>query len=1056
MNKTIKPSILVYLGDYSNKLLNFSFKYFPDLLGNLLEIIYGIELSEFGLTEYYYKSDGSYKKELNNEIQFNSDLSCVYRKNNEIIIGRKELIKETFIKAIDKISSLDVDIKMKERGFLKSPPQIFIVSPLFDSIGSISILPILEMISELKTVRQISLETEVHVIGFLDNLSEKKLFEEKKKEAARCYACLTEIDHAITKSKNENEDQRLANFVWIVGNKNDNEVQVGTLMDIAPVLSEFFISFIQNKMLDKSFTIKFNSWVDDKYTQFSSFGISKLIYPQKFIFDRFNLLNTIRVIEKIIFNVKYDRNDIYAKTRSYLLEHNFDRIDSQLALDDSESNLWQGPKFHEVPKWEVDIDDFLNNCLNISNEFERRDFNLLISRLSFRKDELLVLLNNSLSNKIFSIIDDHGLCIAEAFLSVLLNVECEYLRGEPLDLELSLASVEDKSKSFYQSLLGIDVLQKEIIKKEEDLKSKQRLLKDIVQKLKNIQESTEVKNSHNDSRENDKSSDQVGNSNTKEESIIENLNRQLNNLGQEITVIKSDLKLLYEKYYELDTLIYDSSKRRELKENQFSDDKDLIYKTAETVRDISKLLYDTSKEYDRLIELKKTTLFKLFYIFPIPVIFLILLGWYFLNFEFALLVNLLLIVGYSITGYIHYKNKVGNDLEKVENKLKLLQNNKLSLLLDIQNQFIKLYYNSFEHLRHSFLIELIREFSEFSRLKLESIKKYRLDLIRILEDSKQKNGELKLVTNQFLQSIISEEEISDLYHENSGNCDYFFRHERNSLSSLLKSYLENTSNEKLFKNIEDYTSEQVNKFEMSVEDGLFDKHKVDYINTKIKILYDSSSSLIKLSTQGDDDTTEDFQYIYIDKNEKSKVFEIIKDLSQESMEISSNSDKYSILLIKYKIGFPIFHVQQLIYCKKILDDYIQNVDSSDIKYQDFFLTDIDLDYDIFPVDQVVMNNENQLYKYILSGIILNIIIFDNDKENLFYKERKLGANKREASLFLINKKEKELANCLTQEVNSMLKIKENQEILSTYYNKDDIEQKDKKILSEIINEMSEL
>jgi len=1044
MEKILKPTLIIGLSSYGE---NYIKAFENELVGSQYKnAIKFLSISDDGEVKVD-KSSTSVSIKFDKEIMNKNAI----RSNYENIFKQKEKIELIIERAITNLYSVELKNDISLRNFDITNIQIFIYAPLFDSVGSVCIIPIVDCLTNLKKNGKIPDSTEVYFWGILADLSLQSDESKKEKEFSRCFAALSEIDYEILDCENKPHSNFIINFIWLLTSKNEDQVSIGKIDDLIPSIISFSQKLIVDPFTDKSFAHLLDKELLSRKCHYSSFGSSILEFPFSETLDLLGKMSYIEVMSPFIEKInssKYDRNEIAAFARNFISKLELNFTIEKLKVDINGQSIFQNIPFKRNLDYKKDLNEFYDECSQAFNEYENKTLNEIILKTNIKKDQLLSEYRNQLLQETSNLIDnsEKGLPFASAFLSYLSNQNSSFFKGEFLEIGDNLIEVEEKLKRFYKELLGLDTKEKEFLRKEQDLNTKERYyqrLNEDIDRIKNEIADKNLKDIVEHESEKTKSGIELNNATSKLEII-----------KKEIIGLKKELNELVQEINSLNLCIEDASRRRELKTKIIIGLNENSEKIKKQLTDCESEINVTKKSLNDLFEKRKKILSNLLYIFP-PIVFLISTILFIYVTGYAPPV---IIIAYLIWALYYYEKQVGREIRETKQTLQDKQNQKTGLLLNFQNNLTQIQYTNVDHLIHGYGYEFIKTIQDDTKAINNSIIKF---IDNIKPSNIQTNTEIEQI-NLFQQtiaknSVISREFCQHLIATKKNDIIRYFNSGRNKPLSYFWLLYDETRDFSLIQaNIQMELKEKFNDLaNNSVNDMIFrnDFIKEEYSpNMRLKKLFEFSKPFVSLKDQNNLYSINEILILEAYSKDGEELIEIFKDLSNKRIEFKSSDSPYRMTLTRLLIGFPLFRLYIMQICDNTMKQLGQSLEEMKLMYVDEKYTN----YNIFPeYDQINEDpTENEPLKLFSLSKAFNIIEI-KDKGILLKSTNKIIAKDSNSLISILKNEENELTMTINEQVKLVLKDKDAINKLKKI-NKNLFDKKEMLQIRQVIEEISDL
>ncbi|MCD4705338.1 hypothetical protein K8R66_04670, partial [bacterium] len=721
---------------------------------------------------------------------------------------------------------------------------------------------------------------------------------------------------------------------------------------------------------------------------YSSFGIGKINFSKDLLLDALTNKTTIYLLTSIIesytkgSDIEISRNLIGSDAREFILKHNLLQFTDQLRLDNDGNTNYESFKLNNFSiDSDIEIHLFFSKFDNEYAEYEKETFTSIIKKIEQSAENQTAhnksLINNIIIDKLENF-SDEAFPYLISFFKYLIQEDSKYSTSEELTLDiLNLGNVYSKVNEFYEEKLGI--------------KSERRKMNELDLSIKNKQDFIKTLEEDPETEKGD-------------------LQKQVGELQK----LEKNYEFLKKQIHKNEQNISDPKFRRNLLQKENDEWTDRNTKNRERIEQHEKIIKQKKLLHENLLAKKEQFLKRFTLIYP-AILVVVLIGFYYIFFKYVdnpahLIANLnlnkisfiiytsvIFLLAYLIYAYILYNKKIWIPLKLCREELKLLYRKKIEnlfLLIDTTN---KIFLNEFEHRICSLALENVRKLKFYIKKCAEGIEDFKTRLELIHEKHSKSYNQFLDSTSSINQNEIVNSNLIDYYfNENQHKTDLFYTKGLSSIHNNNEIKIGGKSiSHYLIEFLSDQTSginnleEEIQKYclviykflkESDIYKMLFKNTEVfssDDINSKIKILLDTSESLIKLSNSSVNDISYSFSNIYIENNEQIRnlIKQILKDLSDNEYTFI-NGNKNEVIRVNLKLGFPAFALANLTDYSKSLDELVNK--KNGIKKSNFYSNPDLANYNLFPVELEDNTITTDRTKIAVLALALELVKYQNN------------------------------------------------------------------------------
>jgi len=935
---------------------------------------------------------------------------------------------------VDKISHLkrkELLVKFQDQGLsIDNNIEIFIISPLFDSVGSAAIIPFLGFIQTLLAGRLRGSVIKSNLFLLFPDLFPD--YRNKELAFARSYVSMEELDFIADHPELiSSEGLHPFDFAWIMTGKNEEDIELGSYQSLIPMIKNFFKLIFKGDILnDVSFTNVLINKVEGKTTRYSSVGLSQLIFPVDEVIKGLS-----KYVGFLIFQSKglteekiFDRELINTNVKKFIIENRFDELSEEMKTDPDGHNILMDFSYEGDMNIEIDPDVFFQSVEEAFEGFSKTQFiemqNKLLQKKSTLHEEKKEKLGIYVKDCIES--EEKGIYYTKSFLDQLLNHNSNYVKGKILTEKYNLKFLRNKVRSYFDR--EFKELQDYYIQLQNEIEEKRILLENLKEQ---------------------KPEEDEGEAEEKEV------------LSEQINSLEIELKELDDKSIKIKKEIKDCKIAKD--ENNLGSKvlKNKITEIKETIEDLKGKIKDINDKYvdikRRLADLsfkKKKTLLINLLILPsvgtLGSIILLYLGSRFfegMDFIDFLIYTPLAFLAYFSIGFLSYWRGLGLEIKETKDELNSYKRQKQSLFfqfLDPYDEICKIKYQGF---LHEVLLQFLDEYEE----DISSLNSKIGDFINsILTEKEEKFSQVMLPNNLFIRSVVTKNDLNKFVEKNISlqvGVERFFKNK--PLSEYFDDFIDKGNIEALYQAIDDFT-EEIFQFlrEKSIEDIIKEGEKEYKISIleKMDNFYHSAKTYVLLDVEKGMDSSVSLSYLGVENTDNSYIKNNFDTLGYKDIQVYSLGNKHQITLTKLKIGIPAFHIALIRYGDALV---------SEINEKEKLYVNPQWEIgNILPEKYMFSNEEDEARRIACLGYALGII--SKKKEKYYLQNRELGKDYHE----VINLFRSFFGSQIRVKVAELIRTEKGKEgaldKLSKFIENNKLDNIDKRIIKEVINEINPL
>jgi len=933
----------------------------------------------------------------------------------------------------DKISDLrrkELLIEFQDKGLsIDNSIEIFIVSPLFDSVGSSAIIPFLGFIQSLLAGRLRGSVIKSNLFLLFPDLFPD--YTNNKIAFARSYACMEELDFiADYPELISSEGLPPFDFAWVMAAKNEEDVEIGSYQSLIPIIKTFFILIFKGDILnDASFTNILINKVEGKTTRYSSMGLSQLIFPVDEVIKGLS-----KYVGFLIFQSKglteekiFDKELVNTNIKKFIIENRFDELSEEMKTDPDGHNILMDFSYEGDMNIEMDPDIFFQSVEEDFEEFSKTKFiemqNKLLQKKSTlyeeKKDKLGIYIKDCIES------EEKGIYYTKSFLDQLLNHNSPYIKGKILTEEYNLKFLRSKIRSYFDK--EFKELQDYYTQLQKEIKEKQILLGNLKEQ--------NSKEEDDGAEEKEVLLEQINSL----EIELEELNDKSNKINKEI----KDCKIAKD----------ENNLGSKVLKNKINEIKEIIEDLKGKIRDINDKYIDIKRRLADLIFKKKKTILKSLFKWPLmgtlTTIIILYLGSIMLNFNFIdYLIHIrLTFLAFCVVVFLDYLKGLRLEIKETKDELNSCKRQKQSLFfqyLDPYDEICKIKYQGF-------LREILLQFLDDYEESISNLNSKIGDFINsILREKKEKFSQVSLPNNLFVRSVVMKNDLNKFVEKNINlqvGIERFFKNK--PLSEYFDDFVDKGNIEALYQAIDDFTKETFQFLrEKSIEDIIKEGEKEYNISIleKMDIFYRSAKTYILLDVEKGMDPSVSLSYLGVENTDNSYIKNNFDTLGYRDINVYSLGNKHQIILTKLKIGIPAFYIALVKY---------GNAVASEINEKEKLYVNPQWEIEnVLPAKYMFGNEDDEARRIVCLGYALGII--SKESEKYYLQDTELGKDYYE----IINLFRSFSGSQIRVKVAELIKKEKEKEStfkkLGKFVENSKLDKVDKKIIEEVLDELNPL
>jgi len=1033
--RIVSPALLVGLGDHASHVASACLTFFSEENPELRRIVSAILLQNDG--KFVHVAGGSPEQQEDRvELEVGNLQADTYPGVFNTFLSRENEICNYVEARLRELSPHHLSSELKLKGYeVRNIHQVLIFTSSFDVIGSSTTLALLAFLGFLKRAKNISLEVSLYIL--LADLSSESDLEKKRIEATRSFAFLRELDSELTLARDHPSEAGWGvRLTWLIGSRNLNGHSIQGIEQISRVVANVTESLLAYRVLgDFSFLHVLSEHFDGRGRFYSSFGSSRIIYPEREVIDLLadcaisdalgNLLSTIELR-------KFERSAVFSDCRNFLLDNNLTTLDQQLSKGTDGNDIFQEFTAPSVPLDEKLLPPEYFLMLRATfEEYHRRATDASTITLPNRANQFFDQVTQILLNGIKERIDHEyrGLGYCDAFLSSLQDTDSEFLTGESLDLEYSMAAAEEPIRDFYKKALGIDIKEAQLRRVEEDIKGKRRLIDELERRKRSLEQRSMVVSSEADQK--------------KMQIELQRLNDRLVSIPKEIEALEKQFEELTNEIETLKAQIDDPGRRRDIKASAEQAKEMEIAELEEEITHLDNKRRSTEQELIQLEELKRIVTWRICIIYPLAATGVVgivgLALWEFNIIDISGIISDLiqsldyaiagasgLILLYGIFSYLYYWFRIGKKLRDARQLRDNLILAKRSAMARLKAAYNSLARTSWEHNLYNEALEWFEEFRSWVANHSQKLREFRENLDSLLRQATERWGSGKIPESILERSVISKEDIKEYYEHNRFRLSKFFKEK--PISAYYAMFVADNTISQLSKNLREYLREEyIELVKTGVENILDGKSRFStkrslILENWITAAYDAAAPLVYLSTSERLKPEEKVGICVPNKDESIALDVTHRHYSFTKDHFHSTGDKNFIEINRFLIGFTLFQLGEVKYYASAYDELTKkgvelHIDRD--KYKN---------HPIFPSLLASVGEQDEVLRAIVLGRLTRIIEKNADGE-LNFGGNAIGKSTEEALKFFMTVRAKAAKKALLKQVSQ--DMKERSEVCTT-------------------------
>lgn len=417
---------------------------------------------------------------------------------------------------------------------------------------------------------------------------------------------------------------------------------------------------------------------------------------------------------------------------------------------------------------------------------------------------------------------------------------------------------------------------------------------------------------------------------------LDSLKEAIKKGNDELSSIVEEYTPLKQKVEALNNQVRDANFRNDLINKEIHEQEEAIEKTEGLLTANEDELMATERRMDNLLTLRDKWMKRLIIYGPSMILAIILvtlalishftsvgrvLGLMFYHLGDALLLLGMIAVGYSLWGWRKYLTAVGNDLNQTRLSLKDLKNKKINILLQFKHQNSQKYTIRYEHIVHSYLIDLIRDVENWIDGRILDLDKFIAAILEFKGNEEKLLASVEFEESIFLNSVVSKEDL-DSYKVNGNPYQEFFSERgKGKFGRYYVEFLKSKSIVTLQRDLDDFFSHSYRMLEMkSIYDMIF---REDVIagkcspETRIKLLINAARPYIHVSEVGGVDVDTYDLHRWRSSGDESALIELFGKNGVKFNQIVDSMDRGTVTLLSIKNGVPAFYSNCLLECHSV-------------------------------------------------------------------------------------------------------------------------------------------
>lgn len=1047
MRRKFKPVLFLGLGTYGSKIAARLQETMHGKQSDLARLISLVTLEDDGDCSVRGEKKAAFRCN-----RLNAAMSVdAFEGNFQIYQSQEKEFEDLLSDAMEEIRQREYIIELREKGYkIDEGISLYLISTLFDPVGSTAIVPFLGFIQTLLAGRYRGTTIEMNFLGFFPDLF--ATFKKERLAYVRSYACLQELDHIMDHPKMLSlEGWAPLTYAYLFTGNNEDGVEIGSYEDLIPMISEVISSLLFGDIgSDDSFPLVFLNEKQGKFARYSSFGLAKVIYPVDDIMDGLAnaLTDKLMGFRGVAQPKTFERDYIAADVKEFLLEHSFDKLSSALKFDKEGKTIWGDFKFQGAINEKVVVENFLRDVDSQAEEFDKDRVTLMDKKLADRRRQVYDEKIEKLFQKIYNGVDssERGIYYSKAFLDILQNQRSPYTQGEVVTKAFTLDLIEKEAKSFFDGLFGIE--RGKLAEMKRDIDDKTELLHKAE---KEFTPQLTAKAALIVSEEEENSKD-----------ATEAQQKRIDALREQIKELQKKYDALEEKIADFDFKITDPSERRKLLSKLMEHEEEEKEKLSKDLSEADQNYVTEKRRLNELYEERKRFLNRIFIMYPL-VGTLAYVGILFAatkilsDFDISdmidpwlMIVYPLVLMIYGAWGFTKYWLGIRRQILECSQRCENFKGQKISLLLKFQEFYNKHFKTIFEHSLQGSLIGWIDEYKLFVRKTGQLLQSFIEKMVSHLELSREHYANLTFPNTLFVRSVVTKKDLDQFLDKNvrlTVEMQRFFREK--PLSAYFEDFRSAESIESLEDAVEGFAEDVFKSVrEKSIEEFLCETEAEATLNTTEKLfnLYDSAKAFMLLDVEKGMDVSQSLIYLGVRNAEDSPAKELLRKQGQSNISVYSTGDKNEITISKLKVGFPAFHIALVGYGKQS----ISNTPNS----AKFYINNEWQLEDLFPSCHTLGDDEDEIRIIVCLGKAFGLIERTGDQYG--FEGKILGDSDQTVSDYLKSFRASSTRVSLLERIEEEKKKKNIVDRLINYKSNNKLDRTSLRIIERVINELSPL
>lgn len=408
---------------------------------------------------------------------------------HDVLVGAEDAVTALIADRLRAVTNAETLLEADRRGIpLDSQVSVLVVSALHQPMGSSSILPVLGFLNYLYGGPLLGQVPNVELLLFWPDLFEDA--KDDKAAYARCAAALQELNRAVrTPTEVLGTDLAFASpMSWLISGTNPSGANIGHLRDLQPMILRALAARQAGNMTMGSYIMAAEL---EENRAYGSFGLCEIV------------ADTDAAVEGLTTGLQakwlgsraaepggrpFQRAQMAVEAERLLRQSGAARPDIALNRSEDGTPIFTPFTFTAAADEKRDPGQFLDDLARASLSYEETDWLATQSQLAARREFVLDEVSAAFDSAVSESLDDpeKSAEYADALLSATVGEDSEYLAGEVFETPMTLDAAVRDARQFFEEAMGITASRDEAEAIAEDIKSKQELIQQKQQQLKEL------------------------------------------------------------------------------------------------------------------------------------------------------------------------------------------------------------------------------------------------------------------------------------------------------------------------------------------------------------------------------------------------------------------------------------------------------------------------------------------------------------------------------------------------------------------------------------------